>query len=819
MRYGHFDTENCEYVITRPDVPASWINYLGVKDLCTVINQNAGGYSFYKSSERGRVTRFRPNAVPVDRPGHYVYLRDEADGDYWSASWQPVGKQLADAEHLDGAEYRTRHGLGYSIFESSYRGISARQKVFIPVDDDVELWQVTVANDGDTPRALDLFGYVEFSFHSVAIDNQNFQMSLYAAGSSYADGIVSYDFYYEPWTYHYFTATEQPVGFDALRDAFIGSYRDERNPLAVERGGCSSSAAKTGNHCGALRHRVLLAPGESQVITYLLGYGNHEAAAQLRAKYAAQGAVDAAFAELAQYWRAKREILTVKTPSAAMNELINTWTLFQAETCVVWSRFASFVEVGGRTGLGYRDTAQDAMAVAHTNPAKVKQRLTELLHGQMSAGYGLHLFDPLLFAGPRDDIPVGVKLPTVVPAKAEDLLHGVQDACSDDHLWVVGAVVNYVTETGDRDFLLAPIPFADGGEASVYEHLRRAVDFTANHTGIHGIAQGLRADWNDCLNLGGGESSLVTFLLIWAAGELAAAARHLGFDADASHFESLAERTRRVADSILWDGEWYVRGFTKEGAVIGSAANTEGKIFLEHMPWAVISGTGSRERGQQAMDSISKYLASEYGTHLNWPSFTQVDDSVGYVTRVYPGVKENGAIFCHPNAWPIIAETILGRGDRAMAYYDTMAPANFNDQAQVRGAEPYVYAQFIYGRDHEWYGKAQNPWLTGTAGWMYQAATRNILGIRPDFDSMVIDPCIPADWDGFEIRRVWRGATYSIVVHNLAGNGTGVGHGTIDGKKLERVWDQHRNRYFAQVPAPSGSGQNHAVEIWMGERE
>ncbi|MDR1237973.1 MAG: hypothetical protein LBK28_07010, partial [Propionibacteriaceae bacterium] len=557
MRYGHFDTDAREYVIERPDLPASWVNYLGVSDLCTVINQNAGGYSFYRSSERGRVTRFRPNAVPQDRPGHYVYFRDADSGDFWSASWQPVGKLLAaDAESSradDQASYRTRHGLSYSVFESEYRGIKASQRVFIPVADDVELWQVEIGNDSSAERTLDIFGYLEFSFHTVAIDNQNFQMSLYASGASFRDQVVTYDFHYEPWTYHYFTSTTTPEGFDTRRDAFIGPWRDESRPLAVERGSCSDSQGTTGNHCGALQHRITLAPGESRKLLYLLGYGDHEVGAAMRAKYSDPAAADRAFADLGEYWAEKRAKLVVNTPNGTLDELINTWTLFQAETCVVWSRFASFVEVGGRTGLGYRDTAQDSMAVAHSNPAKTRQRLLELLHGQTSAGYGLHLFDPLLFDGPRADIPVGVKLPTVIPGQAADQLHGIADACSDDHLWLVPAVLNYVTETGDLDFLEAVVPFADGGEASVYQHLRRAVDFTAEHIGEHGIAQGLRADWNDCLNLGGGESALVSFLHIWAAEALASAAEQLGRADDASHYRDLVQRSRQVADAVLWD--------------------------------------------------------------------------------------------------------------------------------------------------------------------------------------------------------------------------------------------------------------------------
>lgn len=840
MRYGHFDDDRLEYVIDRVDVPASWINYLGVEDWCTVLNQNAGGYSFYRSSQQGRVTRFRPNGVPLDRPGHYLYLRDDADGDYWSASWQPVGKPL------DQAGYRTRHGLSYSVFESSYRGIEASQRVFVPLGEDAEVWDVTLTNTGDSERRLSLFGYVEFSFHSVQIDNENFQMSLYASGADYADGVIEYDFYYEPWTYHYFTATAEPVGFDTLRDAFLGPYRTETDPAAVARGQCSGSQATTGNHCGALHHRVTLAPGETVRLAYVLGYGRRETGTRLRREYADPVAVDAAIAELAGYWQRKRAVYALATPSPAMNTLLGSWTLLQAETCVVWSRFASFVEVGGRVGLGYRDTAQDIAGVVHTNPGKVRQRIEELLQGQMSWGYGLHLFDPLLFAGNRrDDIPVGVKLPTVVPGRAADLVHGLADACSDDHLWLVPSVVEYLKETGDLTLLAQVVPFADSGlgatervavlgadaagrfdpaPATVYEHLRRAIEFTAEQVGDNGIAKGLRADWNDCLNLGGGQSALVTFLHLWATNALAELVGRLaaadpsgaaGWEAERERLAALAERTAAAANRELWDGSWYLRGFTRDGVKVGSAASAEGRIFLEHMAWSVIAGAAPRERALSAMDAVRTHLASEYGTHLCWPSYTCVDDTIGYVTRVYPGVKENGSIFSHPNAWPIIAETMLGRGEQAMAYYDALAPYHANDAIEVRGAEPYVYAQFLYGRDHEWFGKAQNPWLTGTAGWMYTAATRYILGVRPDFDALVVDPCVPSGWDGFRVSRQWRGATYQIEVRNPGWTGSGVASVEVDGRPIDPVPDPARRRNTARVPQ-SAAGATTRVVVTLG---
>ena len=846
MRYGYFDEERDEYVIDRVDGPQSWINYLGVENWCTVINQNAGGYSFYRSSQQGRVTRFRPNGVPMDRPGHYLYIRDDEDGDYWSASWQPVGKPLSQAT------YKTRHGLSYSVFESEYKGISASQRIFVPLGDDVEIWDVTLTNTTDVPRKISLFGYVEFSYHSVQIDNENFQMSLYSSGSDFDDGIIAYDFYYEPWTYHYFTTTVQPQGFDSMRDAFIGAYRSETNPEAVEKGRCAGSAATTGNHCGALHHTFDLSPGQTIRLAYLLGYGNRQAAGKARAKYTCPGAVDEATRQLHNYWRAKKDIFACQTPSDAMNTLINTWTLYQAETCVTWSRFASFVEVGGRVGLGYRDTAQDIMSVVHTNPTKVRQRIMELLHGQMSPGYGLHLFDPLLFKeNQRPDIPVGVKLPTVVPSQATDMVHGIDDACSDDHLWLVPAVADYIVETGEWSLLSQVVPFADsdledeqrdkilGAEyashfdkkpATVLDHLLRALEFTAEQVGENGIAKGLRADWNDCLNLGGGQTALVSFLHVWAAKALRDLLEDPGLSSSRrqdlhatiaepdlasliARLDEMIATVTQAANSELWDGRWYLRGFTKDGVKIGSDTCDQGKIFLEHMGWAVISGIADKARGESSMDAVRTYLASPYGTHLCWPSYTKIDDTIGYVTRVYPGVKENGSIFSHPNAWPIIAETVLGRGDNAMDLYDSMAPCLQNDIAEVRGAEPYVYAQFVYGRDHEFYGKAQNPWLTGTAGWMYTAATRYILGIRPSPQGLIIDPCIPSDWSGFHIMRRWRESTFQIEVINPDHVCCGVASVDVDGVEYPLV--NGGSRPYALIPAGQ-PGRTRTVKVRLG---
>jgi len=779
MRYGFFDDENKEYIIDRPDVPVSWTNYLGVKEFCTVISHNAGGYSFYKSTEHHRVTRFRQNGIPLDRPGHYVYLRDDETGEYWSVSWQPVGKDFTKAK------YTCHHGLSYSKFVCDYKDIDAEQLLFVPLEDDVELWDVKIRNNSKRRRVLSVFSYAEFSFHHVEIDNQNLQMSLYASGSNYKDGIIEYDFFYEPWTCHFFASNFDPDSYDCVRDRFIGDYRTESNPTAVEHGSCGNSSELGGNHCAGIHKRLSLEPGEDARLIFMLGVGSREEQGRrIKQKYSRLENVDTAFDGLKSYWKKKTEVFQCRTPNQGLDSMINTWTLYQAETCVVWSRFASFIEVGGRVGLGYRDTSQDVMAVPHTNPEKVKARITELLHGQVSRGYGLHLFDPDVFK-PQEDRSASVKLPTVTPTPSPSaIIHGMEDVCSDDALWIVASLCEYVMETGDIEFFNKVIPFADKGDATVYEHLKRSLDFTAEQTADNGICLGLRADWNDCLNLGGGQSAMVSFMHFWALEYFVDAADYLGRKDDVKKYSDMAGKVREAIERELWDGEWYARGVTKAGIKIGVKENEEGKIFLESNSWAGLSGAASPERALSAMDAIHKHLASSYGIHLNWPVFTEPNDDIGYVTRVYPGLKENGSIFSHPNPWAMIAECRLGRGNLAMKLYNSLLPYNQNDIIEIREAEPYSYCQFVIGKDHTAYGRARHPWLTGSAGWNYTAVTKYILGIRPSYDGLIVDPCIPSEWKGFEVHRQWRGATYNIKVENPDGVEKGIRSLMLNGKVI-----------------------------------
>ena len=720
MQYGHFDNEKREYVIDRVDLPVSWTNYLGVKDLCVVVNHTAGGYMFYQSPEYHRVTRFRGNAVPMDRPGHYVYLRDAEDGDYWSISWQPVGKPL------NQAKYTCRHGMSYTTYECDYKGIKASQTLMVPMDDAVELWDVRLKNTTDKERRLSVFSYCEFSFHHIMIDNQNFQMSLYCAGSSYDENIIEYDLFYEEFGYQYFASNVTPDGFDCLRDSFLGAYRTEDNPIAVECGTCSGSHELGNNHCGSLQKDLVLAPGEEVRLIFMLGEGSREAGKKIREKYSDMANVDAAYAQLREYWENKFAQLQIRTPNEGMNTLINTWNLYQAEVNIMFSRFASFIEVGGRTGLGYRDTAQDAMTIPHSNPEKCRQRIVELLRGLTTKGYGLHLFSPEWFdPDAKKEKKKPFKSPTVIPTvNAKDIVHGLEDACSDDALWLVPSIIEYIKETGETGFADETVTYADGGEGTVYEHMKRILDFSAEQVGATGICKGLRADWNDCLNLGGGESAMVSFLHYWAICHFLQLAEYLGRTEDVEKYQAMRERVGNVCNRELWDKEWFIRGITKNGKKIGTSEDAEGKVHLESNAWAVLSGAADVEKGKRAMDSVDKYLFTPYGILLNAPSYTVPDDDIGFVTRVYPGLKENGSIFSHPNPWAWAAECVLGRGDRAMKFYNALCPYYQNNMIEIRQSEPYSYCQFVVGRDHTAFGRARHPFMTGSGGWAYFSAIR-----------------------------------------------------------------------------------------------
>jgi N,N'-diacetylchitobiose phosphorylase len=766
MRYGYFDDAGREYVIEKPDTPMSWVNYLGTAEYCGIISNNASGYGFYKSPKSSRMLRFRFNSIPMDRPGRYIYIRDDEDGDYWSASWQPVGKPL------DSFRTICRHGLGYTRFESEYKGIKTDYRVFVPIDKPVEIWELEVENKSDRERELSLFTYAEWCFWNMNQDLTNFQYILYTCRMDYKDDVVDYSIRLWPMNEpKAFMASTLPVAsFETDREEFIGRYRHEGNPIAVERGWNANTIAVGGNPCASVQNRLKLKPGEKAYAVYIVGIGDAKTFGQeCKRLYSDRANVEKEFDKVRQYWDRRLSAYTCSTPSPLVNSMVNIWNQYQCHTTFNWSRSASFNEAGGRDGLGYRDTNQDTLGVMHSIPGLCRDKIIDLLKGQISNGAAMHGLQPLTWEqGPHN-----------VPPE--------QHIFSDDHLWLLLSVPAYIRETGEMDFLGLKVPYCDEGEATVFEHLKQALEFSWGKRGPHGLLLGLAADWNDCINLKGrGESIWSTFLYFRALTEFIELAERAGHKDDAVYYRKYRDEIAGNLDKYAWDGKWFLRGYLDSGKKLGGQESDQSKIFINSQTWAVVSGAASEEKGLRAMDSLKEYLATEHGIVKNYPAYRETDLEVGAITSFPPGLKENAGIFCHANTWAIIAECLLGRGDRAFEYYLAFLPAARNDIADIYTMEPYVYSQFITGKEHPYkFGRARNSWLTGTASWSFVAVSQYILGVRPSYDGLVVDPCIPCDWDGFRVRRVFRGKVFDIEVKNPDRVSKGVASLAVNGRKLD----------------------------------
>lgn len=777
MRYGYFDDKNLEYVIERPDTPASWVNYLGTDEYCAIVSNNASGYGFHKSPKSGRMLRFRFNSVPTDRPGRYFYLRDQEDGDYWSVTWQPVAKPFAlpGEEPKEGeARYQCAHAPGTSRFRCQYKGIDAEVKAFVPPGQSAEVWSLTLKNSGDRPRKLDVFGYVEWCFWHIQQDAMNFQYILYTCRMGEVDGIIDYSLRLWPLEEPkaFFASTAPVESFETDREVFLGNYRHEGQPTAVERGRCENSLAVGGTPCGALHNVVELAAGEEKRITFIAGVGDAKTdGVALRDHYKRAGAVEASLQEVAKYWDGRRAQFSATTPDPAINSMVNIWNQVQCHTTFNWSRSASFNEAGGRDGLGFRDSCQDVLGVLHSVPDKVKQKLIDLLRAQHSFGAAMHHVQPLSWSQGA---------------------HNIQEPhFSDDHLWLLLAVPAYVQETGDVAFFDQQVEYADAGSGRVIEHLEQALLFSWQNRGPHGLCTGLAADWNDCLNLkGSGETIFSTFLFLRAVREFLTLAAHAPTPVAPETIQRVASYQTALQEAIAqhgWDGQWFLRGYVDSGKAIGSNASEGSTIFLNAQSWAVLSDAAPRERLVQAMDSVHEHLATEHGAVLNAPSYVDHNAEVGAITTFPGGLKENGGIFCHANTWPVIAEALLGRGDEAFRLFSSFMPAKKNDLAEVYSMEPYAYAQFITGRDHPYkFGRARNSWLTGTATWAFVALSQYILGVRAGYDGLLIRPATPKEWPEFSVCRSYRGATYDI---HVTGSGA-VQSATFEGQALAVVEGQ-----------------------------
>jgi cellobiose phosphorylase len=777
MQFGYFDDINKEYVITRPDTPKSWSNYLGSTEYGAIITNNAGGYSFYKSAAMGRFTRLRFNAVPLDQPGRYIYLRDDDSRDYWSASWQPVGKPL------DRYKSECRHGSAYTIITSEYDGIQSETTYFVPLEKTFECWRVKLTNLSGKPRRLSAFTYVEYAGNWDAWNDLiNLQYTQHTVKMAVEENIIDHgtnvnipnmpdNFAEKDQGRHTFLALTgaEVVGYDTDREAFLGSYRGYGNPLVVEQGQCTSSLAVGDNGCGTLQARITLAPGETREFLVLMGIGRAGVEGKAAvAEFGSAAKVSEELDKLKSYWHERIAGLTVETSDAELNSTLNMWGPFNCLITYAWSRAASLIYAGERDGLGFRDTVQDMLGVMHTIADEAGQRLELMITGQVSTGGAMPVvrqFDhhPGHEATPREE-----------------------EYRSDDCLWLFNAIPAYVKETGDLDFYNKVLPYADHGEDTVLGHMKRAIQFNLERSGAHGLPCGLSADWNDCIRLGQtGESIFVAFQLRYALAVYQEICQLLTITAEEEWAKEELAKLDRSLEQDAWDGEWYLRAYRADGFKFGAKESAEGKIFLNPQSWALISGHATGERAERTMQSVQERLATEFGLMICDPPYIDTDFHVMRAALFNAGLKENASIFTHTQGWAVIAETLLGHGDRAYEYFRNYLPAAYNSRAEVRQIEPYVYCQFTHSKYSPRFGASRVPWLSGSAAWSFFAATQYILGVQPQYDGLLIDPCIPSAWKGFKMTRVFRGKKLAIAVRNPAGVQKGVKKLLLNGKLLD----------------------------------
>jgi len=797
MRYGYFDDDRREYVITRPDTPVPWINYLGTDEHFGTVSNTAGGFSWHTDARLRRLTRYRYNNVPGDAGGRYLYLRDDATGEYWSPSWQPTKTPLD--------EYECRHGLSYTAIRSARSGIAAKTVYFVPRGENLEVWRVTVTNDRETVARLSLFSSVEFALWDAQDDATNYQRNYSTGEVEVVDGVIYHKTEYRERRDHfaYFACSAPVVGFDTQREAFLGPYRGFHEPLGVEHGELTNSIAHGWSPHGTHHARLTLAPGETREVIFLLGYWENPR----DAKFEAPGVINKslvrpviehwlqpeivreAFADLKAYWDSLLGVLHVDTPDTDSNRMVNIWNAYQCLVTFNMSRSVSSYETGISRGMGFRDSCQDLLGAVQLAPERARERILDLAATQFASGGAYHQYQPLTKTG-NDAIGSGF---------------------NDDPLWLVLGVAAYLKETGDTTILDEPVKFSDAGGATLYGHLERSVQYTLDRIGPHGLPLIGRADWNDCLNLncfsetpgesfqttenqpgGVAESVFIAGLFTLAAKELAAIAAYTGRSAEAEAYRADAEKMAVATAEHGWDGEWFLRAYDHFGNPVGSAKNAEGQIFLEPQGMCVMAGIGMVDPGpvtlaEQALASIRERLATPHGIMLLQPAFTTYRIELGEISSYPQGYKENASVFCHTNPWVMIAAAMMGDGDSAFDFYRRINPSAREQLGEVHRCEPYVYAQMIAGRDAPTHGEAKNSWLTGTAAWNFVAVTQWILGIRPEHDGLRVDPVIPSAWPGFTATRRFRGATYEIAVRRAGTLDTGLAEGAgtrVNGQRI-----------------------------------
>jgi cellobiose phosphorylase len=819
VRYGHFDDEHREYVISRPDTPLPWINYLGSEDYFGIISNTAGGYSFYRDARLRRLTRYRYNNAPLDLGGRYLYLRDDETGEYWSPSWQPTVGELD--------EYECRHGMGYTTIASSRAGIRVETRYFVPPGETLEIWRARVSNERPVPAQVSLFGTIEFCLWDAQDDATNFQRNYSIGEVEVEDGVIYHKTEYRERRDHFafFACSERSAGFDTSRDAFLGPYRGWDRPIAVERGAMSGSIAHGWQPIGAHQAQLELAPGETREVIFVLGYAENPKDAkfdppgsqtidkrQVRPLIARQlepGAAETAFTALGKRWDEWLGALQVETGNDHLDRMVNVWNAYQCMVTFNLSRSASLYESGIGRGMGFRDSTQDLLGFVHMIPERARERILDVAATQLPTGGAYHQYQPLTKRG-NDAVGSGF---------------------NDDPAWLVLAVAAYVKETGDLGILDAPVPYdnAPGTERPLDDHLRRALDYTLDRLGPHGLPLIGRADWNDCLNLncfsdtpgesfqttqnregGVAESVFIAGQFVLAANELAAIAEHRGDAPEAGRLRAAATDMVAAVDAHGWDGEWFRRAYDFFGEPIGSAANDEGQIFIEPQGICIMAGIGLDDgRAGRALTAVRERLATPHGIVLQQPAFSDYQLRMGEISSYPPGYKENGGIFCHTNPWLMIAEAMTGNPDGALDYYLRINPSAREEISEIHRCEPYVYAQMIAGRDAPTHGEAKNSWLTGTAAWNYVAATQWIVGVRAELDGLRIDPRLPAGWGEVRVTRRFRGASYRIVVREAAA-------GVARGGRVTRLVVNGSAIDGNLAPLPSEPGTDIEVEALIG---
>ena len=778
MNYGYFDEKAKEYVVTRPDTPSAWANYLGSPEYGAIISNNAGGYSFVKSGANGRVIRYRFNSVAMDQPGRYVYLRDLEDGDFWSASWAPVCKPL------ESYKSECHHGTAYTVISSEYKNIKAETLYYVPKDATYEVWNCKVTNTDSKPRKIAVTGYCEFvNDNNYEQDQVNLQYTLFITHTYFKGNFISQkqnENFHNPDNERFFGLAGAKVDkFCGDRDKFVGSYRSYANPIGTVEG-LKGDLNYCDNSCGALESDITLAPGETKVFTYVLGQKPEAEAAKILAKYEDATVVDKELCELKNYWHSKLENLVVNTPDDNFNNMVNVWNAYNCFITFTWSRAASFQYCGLRNGFGYRDTVQDIQGIIHLAPEMAADQIRFMLSAQVTNGAGLPLVKYTHTPG-KENHPDENDEHSVYAKET-----GHPSYRADDALWLFPTIYKYISESGNVAFLDEVVSYANDDESgTVYDHLKRAIDFSMTHLGNHGMPAGLHADWNDCLRLGKkGESTFVAFQLVYAVKILK---KYAELKKDAEYVKYLDEVNAKL-DKILsecWNEDRWIRGYKEDGAVIGNRKDPEASMWLNPQSWSVIADFGTKEQQEKAMDSVERELNTPYGAMVMYPAYENHSFDGALMTCFNKGVKENAGIFSQPQGWLILAESKLGHGNRAFKYWTEAAPATYNDNIETRILEPYVYGQFVEAKDSPFAGRAHVHWLTGTASTVMVGTTEGILGLNPEAEGIVIDPSIPSEWKSYTMKKNFRGKVLNVTVQNPNGSEHGVKAVTVNGEKID----------------------------------